>query len=274
MVKYWLHNGLLRKGEAGKIGGRSEREAGASDAAQEASVKLSRSKGAGGLADVIAQQGGDRIRFLVLRTHYRSTVVYGEEGFAETAAAMDTFYRYFDRFQEIARQRFYNLPAPNRRDQGEAATGQEPLWAAMLRARANFLARMDDDFNTGGAIAELFEMIRELNKFCDQNKLDELKAAADAAQVYHDGRVRLLVRATAVLRELTAILGLFRAPSAHRGGSADGHTPKLMDLLIALRKEARGKKDFATADRIRTGLTELGITLEDRPDGTVWRAGS
>ncbi|MGE3776479.1 MAG: cysteine--tRNA ligase, partial [Pirellulaceae bacterium] len=59
MVRYWLHNGLLRKGEAGKIGGRSDRDAAsAAEAPADAGGKLSRSKGAGGLADVIAKQGG------------------------------------------------------------------------------------------------------------------------------------------------------------------------------------------------------------------------
>jgi cysteinyl-tRNA synthetase len=46
---------------------------------------------------------------------------------------------------------------------------------------------------------------------------------------------------------------------------------QLLDLLIDMRREARGKRDFATADRIRDALGELGITLEDRKDGTVWR---
>jgi cysteinyl-tRNA synthetase len=84
--------------------------------------------------------------------------------------------------------------------------------------------------------------------------------------------VRTLVKATSILRELTSILGLFRAPPSNRGGAGDGLTPKLMELLIALRKESRAKKDFATADRIRTGLTEIGVTLEDRKDGTEWRS--
>jgi cysteinyl-tRNA synthetase len=44
-----------------------------------------------------------------------------------------------------------------------------------------------------------------------------------------------------------------------------------MDLLIALRAEARGRKDFALGDRVRNGLTEAGVTLEDRKDGTLWR---
>jgi cysteinyl-tRNA synthetase len=274
MVKYWLHNGLLRRGDAGKVGGRSDRESADGGSPDVAGEKMSRSKGAGGLADLIAQHGADRIRFLLLRTHYRSTVVYGDEALADAAKNLDTFYRYFDRFQEIARQRFHNLSAPRLRDDASAGAENEPLLQAAHRARAAFLARMDDDFNTGGAVAELFEIVRELNKYCDQNQLDALKSEPDSSRVFQDARVRLLVRATRVLRELTAVLGLFRSPAGRRGGSSEGQTPKLMELLIALRREAREKKDFATADRIRAGLTGIGITLEDRKHETVWHVGS
>jgi cysteinyl-tRNA synthetase len=276
MVKYWLHNGLLRKGEAGKIGGKSDRASppGEVAAADDASSKLSRSQGAGGLADLIARHGADRIRFLLLRTHYRSTVIYGEDSLADAAKNLETFYRYFDRFQEIARQRFYNLPSRQRRDEAFPEPDGEPLLESIGRARESFLSKMDDDFNTGGAIADLFDILRELNKYCDQQGLERLKAVNESSQVYRDRRVGILVQGTRVLRELTSILGLFRAPAATRGGSGDSHTPKLMELMIALRKEAREKKDFATADRIRTGLSEIGITLEDRKDGTLWRADS
>src|SRR5262245_38676802 len=129
MVKYWLHNGLLRKGDdAGKIGGRSDREA--------QGGKLSRSAGAGGLADVIAAQGGERIRFFLLKTHYRSTVVYGEEGLEEAAGNLETFYRFFERFQRIARQRFFNLPAAATRKGGDIEVGPDTLAKAVHQFRA------------------------------------------------------------------------------------------------------------------------------------------
>jgi cysteinyl-tRNA synthetase len=263
MVKYWLHNGLLRKGDAeGKIGGRSDREQGGG--------KMSRSAGAGGLADVIAAQGGERIRFFLLKTHYRSTVLYGDEGLAEAATALEAFYRFFERFQKITRQRFFNLPAPGTREEGTSKMPVPPtdaLLGVVQNLRASFLEKMDDDFNTGGAIADLFDLVRELNKYADQQKLDEVPDVKDAG-------IKTFVEATRVLRELSNILGLFRSTPAQRGGGGEGVVAKLMQLLIELRADARAKKDFATGDKIRNSLTEMEITLEDRKGGaTEWRMG-
>jgi cysteinyl-tRNA synthetase len=142
------------------------------------------------------------------------------------------------------------------------------LLADVDKLRASFLEKMDDDFNTGGAIADLFDLVRELNKYADQQKLEEV---ADVK----DERVRTLVEATRVLRELSNILGLFRSTPAQRGGASEGVVPKLMDLLIELRAEARARKDFTTGDKIRNALGDVGITLEDRKGGaTEWRIGS
>jgi cysteinyl-tRNA synthetase len=275
MVKYWLHNGLLRKSEAGKIGGRSDRAAdgvalvgaAAHSGAASAGGKMSRSAGAGGLADVIAAQGGERIRFFLLKTHYRSTVLYGDDGLAEAATALETFYRYFERFQKVAKERFFNLPATTSRAKGDFDAAGEPLLTTAYKIRASFLEKMDDDFNTGGAVADLFDLVRELNKYADQNKLDEVTDVKDA-------KIRNLVAATRVLRELSNILGLFRTTPSPRGGAGEGVVPKIMQLLIELRAEARARKDFATGDKIRNSLAEMGITLEDRKGGaTEWRLG-
>src|SRR6056297_3545788 len=136
MVKYWMHNGLMRAGEKGKVGGRNDRDEAAwqnaNDVAAEvsaesleeaASGKISRSKGAGGLAELIRTQTGERIRFFLLRTHYRSTIVYGEEGLQEAGASLEAFYRFFDRFDEITSAldgvSFYTLQAAATRQAGD-----------------------------------------------------------------------------------------------------------------------------------------------------------
>jgi cysteinyl-tRNA synthetase len=280
MVKYWLHNGLLRAGDKGKVGGRSDRE-GAESVEEAAAGKISRSKGGGGLADVIATQGGERIRFFLLKSHYRSTVVYDDDALAEASTALETFYRYFERFQKVTKQRFCNLPLVAR-CVSEGTSAEDPLLQQISRLRRSFLEKMDDDFNTGGAIGDLFEIVRELNKYIDANKLEEVVQQLDAEDeknktkgaAVRDERVKLLVQATKPLRELTTILGLFRSVPAQRGGGGDTLVPKLMKLLIELRADARTKKDFATGDKIRNELTALGITLEDRKGETEWRKNS
>jgi cysteinyl-tRNA synthetase len=281
MVKYWMHNGLLKAAsDTGKVGGRAEREqassetapAVASQAPAQGGGKMSRSGGAGGLADIIALQGGERIRFLLLSTHYRSTVVYGEQGLKESATALEGFYRFFDRYYKITKQRFFNIPPINKRSDGEIDASAQPLLIAAKSHRDTFLERMDDDFNTGGAMAELFGLLSELNKFADQQNLDELEAKSPAERK-ESKDLATFMRATRTLRELTSLLGLFRNTAPKRGGGGDSLAPKLMQLMIELRAEARAKKDFATGDRIRNGLSAIGVTLEDRKGVTEWREG-
>ena len=260
MVNYWLHNGLMRAATAGKVGGRGEREREEADV----DTKISRSKGAGGLAELIRRQGGERIRFFLLRTHYRSTIVFSEEGIEEAGVALETFHRFFDRYARVRGRSFYDLQPIARREAGDFDPQDDPLLLETAARRQSYLAKMDDDFNTGGAVSELFDLVRALNKYIDQQGLEGAQPA-DAAEL------SALDRGVATLRELTALLGLFREPPQKTAAADDSLVDQLMQLLIELRAEARKKKDFATADRIRQGLQQLGIQLEDRKDGTNWR---
>ena len=286
-VKYWLHNGLMRAGTAaGKVGGRSDR-AGAGAAAAEApssgtssaieapaevaeeatvDTKISRSKGAGGLADLIARQGGERIRFFLLRTHYRSTIVFTEEEVAEAGVGLDTFQRFFERYQRVTGQSFYSLVPIRHRGAGEISGTNDSLLAFVAARRSDFLAKLDDDFNTGGAISELFDLVRELNKFVDQHRLEEEVPNKSVL-------LESFQRGVVTLRELSAILGLFKAPVAKASAASDALVDQLMRLMIELRADARGRKDFATADKVRQSLAEMGVLLEDRKGGTEWRVG-
>jgi cysteinyl-tRNA synthetase len=125
---------------------------------------------------------------------------------------------------------------------------------------------MDDDFNTAGAIAVLHELASLINSFIERTSLEKTKAATG---------ISAASAATQTLRGLGVILGLFRiAPQpASASGKSDDLPEKLMSLLIRLRAEARTAKNFAFSDGIRKGLADIGITLEDRPDGTIWRRG-
>jgi cysteinyl-tRNA synthetase len=77
--------------------------------------------------------------------------------------------------------------------------------------------------------------------------------------------------ATGYLLSLGRILGVFLEPPK-KAGASDATAEKAMQVLIAVRAHLRKKKDFETADLLRNMLAERKITLEDRPDGTLWRA--
>jgi cysteinyl-tRNA synthetase len=259
MAKYWLHNGLMRAAsDTGKVGGRSDR-------IDDSGGKISRSKGAGGLAELLERQGGERIRFFLLRTHYRSTIVFGEEGIAEAAQGLETFYRLFKRYQRITGESFYEIEAAKTRAAGEFDAGDDATLGRIAELRRAFLAAMDDDFNTGAAVGEMFELARVLNKYCDDVDL-EGTGKNDPA------KLAVFRRGLSVLRESGGILGLFVKPPQEKASGSDELVGKLMELVIAIRADARAKKDFAAADRVRDALAAAGIALEDRAGATEWSA--
>jgi cysteinyl-tRNA synthetase len=304
-AKYWLHNGLMQAAsEAGKIGGRSTRatEGGTAGAATDPQAgdltsqqtgKISKSTGASAFRDLLGRHQPETIRFFLLSTHYRSPIQYSEELLQETANSLDRFYRFFKRFERVSGKPFYDLKVAATQAGGEFDAAGNALLSEVATLRQKFIEAMDDDFNTGAATSKLFELLGALNKFVDAEKLETGKP--DAA------KVATLEKGATVLKELASVMGLFRKPVEQKaaGGSealvgelvkfvtelhAAGKLPafnaseasgaqldQLMKLLIDARAAARKNKDFATGDLIRKRLTELGITLEDRPGGTEWQ---
>ena len=240
---YWLHNGLLTKD--GKKISKSDPE----------TIVL--------MADLLLKYDADTLRCLFLASHYRRPTDYGPDRLPEIARGLQAFRNLFDRFERITKESFFTLEVPAVFAPAESAGGDEFL-TAVVDHRQRFLEAMDDDFNTGGALGELYELARVLNRFADVAKLETTASNDPKRAAYRVGLV--------VLRELTAILGLFRAPIVKSESSgSDRLTSPLLDLLVTLRASLRQEKNFKLGDVIRQRLTELGVTLEDRPDGTSWR---
>ena len=134
-------------------------------------------------------------------------MLYGDEGLAEAATALESVLSVLRAVSENHEAAvFQSLPASL--TLANAWTNlirpASRCSARYIKLRASFLEKMDDDFNTGGAIADLFDLVRELNKYADQQKLDEIADVKDA-------RITSFVAGARVLRELSNILGLFRS---------------------------------------------------------------
>ncbi len=113
---------------------------------------------------------------------------------------------------------------------------------------------MNDDFNTPEAYSVLFDMAREINRL----------KTVDLGQASQLG---------ALMRELADVIGiLHQDPEAFlKGDAGDNDEVAEIEALIKLRNDSRASKDWANADMARDKLTEMGIVLEDGPEGTTWR---
>ncbi|MCH7952769.1 MAG: cysteine--tRNA ligase [Chloroflexi bacterium] len=176
------------------------------------------------IREALDRYGSDGIRIFVMTAHYRAPLAYSEE-------AMEAGKRAAERLQLAA-----SVPG----GEGPAADipGDE--------YRERFGASMDDDLNTAGALACLFDLARDINRARDEGR------AVDEAQ--------------ATLRELAGVLGLtLRERETAQGADA------FIELLVELRNDLRHEKQFALSDKVRDRLLDLGITLEDVQSGTRWR---
>jgi len=123
-----------------------------------------------------------------------------------------------------------------------------PSDIAVETYRERFIEAMDEDLNTPAALAALFDLARDINRARDEG--------------------RGIAEAQDSLRQLAGVLGLtLREPEAAMGAAP------FIDLLVQLRNDLREAKQFERADRVRSGLAEAGITLEDGAEGTRWRKG-
>jgi cysteinyl-tRNA synthetase len=217
--RFWMHNGMLQYVNP-----------------QTRQVeKMSKSLGnVVTIDDFLARYEADVLRLIVLGSNYRSPLTYNDEIAA-------------DHVRKLERLRGALRPAVGDLSAGPAVT---ELQHFCEHAAAHFVAGMDDDLNTAGALAALFELVRAINTARDAQVGN---AALDAAQT--------------TLRELAGVLGLRLAPREKRSLEI----APFIDLLIDVRADLRKARQFDLADNIRTRLADLGVMLEDGPQGTAWK---
>lgn len=204
--------------------------------------KMSKSLGNFAYAyEVLQKFEPETVRYFYLSRHYRKPLDYSESALKEARKALT-------RVRTLINEVEAELGAVEEAEPGLA--GRE--FADLLhRFRERYLSEMDDDLNTVGAIAAIQELVAEANRFRGTTR----------------GPDRLALRkAVELIRELGWPLGLFQRKEQVLKGLQD----ELIKLLVDLRAELRAKKEFALADLIRARLAELGISLKDTPQGTIW----
>ena len=209
-------------------------------------VKMSKSLGNTlTISDALKRWRPEAIRTFILSSHYSSPVDISDE-------AIEAAYKGWQRLWSavsLTREKLRMAPA------GEV---DAKVTAMLEEQRADFVKCMEDDFNAPAALATLQELTRKVNIYLNQEEALTNNTLAAINTAYSDlgGDV----------------LGII--PDEIQAGAADIQRQEgLIRLLIDLRKDARERKEWAAADQIRESLSALGISLEDRADGTVWKIG-
>ncbi len=214
-ARYWMHNGMLQlKG-----------------------VAMSKSLGnMVTINDFLKEHPADVMRLIVLSSNYRSPLTFNDE-------VIEANERALDRLLSALKPALPNAS-------GASEEVLENLDEQLEATQKGFIDSMDDDFNSAGALGNLFDLVRAINQARAENATDEQLAPAQD-----------------VFKELTGVLGLQMKSSETAASSADA----FIDLLVSLRQDLRESKNYALADKVRQELAGLGVVIEDTAQGSSWR---
>ncbi|MBN8581372.1 MAG: cysteine--tRNA ligase [Anaerolineae bacterium] len=214
--RYWIHNGMLQ------LGGE----------------KMSKSLGnIISIKDFLSKRSSDVMRMLVLNGTYRAPLMFNDD-------TLDAAEKNVERLKST-------LKPASPSAKGLVADAVSALDATSESAKSNFTDAMDNDFNTAGAVAALFELVKAINTARDNGANSEQLSSAQN-----------------IFRDLATVLGL--TLEEKKGSSED---EAQVEALIAERTQARKDKNWKRSDEIRDQLKAMGVTIEDSKDGTTWKWG-
>lgn len=260
-VKYWLHNNMVT------VSGQ----------------KMGKSLGNFiTLKDAFAKWDPMVLRMFILQSHYRSPLDFSDEALGAAKAGYERLAGAVDRISKAP------VKPEDPRTPGEA----DLVKAQLDTYRGRFREAMDEDFSTAGAVAVLFDLARFANSIIAESGVAGVARPVLEHLLGGFGEMgtevlgldyvvgisgALNAKLGGIALSATARVGVSGALNARLGGITLKATAQVRDVpkegkaLIELREEARKAKNFALADDIRKRLDEIGIILEDTPEGTKWR---
>jgi cysteinyl-tRNA synthetase len=183
------------------------------------------------------------VRFFILQTHYRSTLDFSNEALQAAEKGLKRLWEGFENLEKLQ----------SMSGQLQSEPGDAELEARVLKLIGEFDEFMNDDFNTAKVLANMFELVPVINSMKD--KTIPVSALSKPTFDLLQRQMKIFIEDIFGLKSVT--------------GADNEKLKGVMQLLIDIRKEARGRKDFATSDRIRNELQQLGILLKDEKDGNI-----
>jgi cysteinyl-tRNA synthetase len=232
LAQYWMHNGFITVDKE----------------------KMSKSLGNFfTVKEILEKYDPEVVRYFLVSTHYRSPIEFSDAQLNEAEISIDRYYSTVLRIQDFIEST----------DDTQGTASASELEKLSSSAKRKFEDAMDDDFNTALALGQIFELIRELNKF-----LDNKPSGQEAKDV--------VLKAKASLIEMGRVLNIFQKTpdewyrALMRVKNIGLSEDDILDK-ISRRREAREKKNWDSADTIRKELDDKGIILEDKKNKTTWR---
>ena len=259
-ARYWLHNGYLTVNQE----------------------KMSKSLGNYFLVrEILKKFSPETVRLFLLSIHYRSPQDFSEENLNNAARGLERLKTSIILLQEaLVRPGWGDVSRSSSLEFQDMGGREAAFLATLSNLESDFVAAMDDDFNTALALSKLFDLAREVNIYLTQKPETENQNLPQLTlPELQNGQYSqfALVKAKELFGSFNGVLGIFKANAQgdiileRSFQERDALVEPLINLIIQLRQEAKVKKDWVSADKIRNNLKELGIVLEDTKDGVRWK---
>lgn len=188
--------------------------------------------------DILKEVDPQVLRFFMASVQYRRQINYSEENLKQAATILD-------RFKNTLTNINYRL------EDDTASEAAPDLAKAIEETEQKFVTAMDDDFNVQNALTAIYDLLPAVNANANSEKADKETL-------------------TLFEKKLTAWLLVFGVDTEKLCAQNAGSNDDEIEELVKKRDEARANKDWATSDKLRDQLKEMGITIQDTPQGTRW----